>query len=71
MTGKQIAAARKLKAAIAVLTTEQLLEAVIVLEKDKRPEAQKVLSYTLDELADRMPEDEFLALVESISYGLD
>jgi hypothetical protein len=54
-----------------VLTTEQLLEAVIVLEKDKRPEAQKVLSYTLDELADRMPEDEFLALVESISYGLD
>jgi len=71
MTDKQIAAARKLKAAIAVLTTEQLLEAVIVLEKDKRPEAQKVLSYTLDELADRMPEDEFLALVESISYGLD
>jgi hypothetical protein len=71
MTGKQIAAARKLKAAIAVLTTEQLLEAVILLEKDKRPEAQKVLSYTLDELADRMPEGEFLALVESISYGLD
>jgi hypothetical protein len=71
MTGKQIAAARKLKAAIAVLTTEQLLEAVILLEKDKRPEAQKVLSYTLDELADRLPEDEFLVLVESISYGLD
>ncbi len=71
MTDKQIAAARKLKAAIAVLTTEQLLEAVIVLEKDKRPEAQKVLSYTLDELADRLPEEEFLALLESLSYGLD
>ena len=71
MTDKQIAAARKLKAAIAVLTTEQLLEAVILLDKRKAPEAQKVLSYTLDELADRMPEDEFLALVESISYGLD
>lgn len=71
MTDKQIAAARRLKAEIAKLTTEQLLAAVIALDEDKRPEAQKVLSYTLDELADRLPEADFIALLDSLSYGLD
>ena len=71
MSEQQRAAARKLKAAIAVLTTAQLLEAVIVLDKMKAPEAQRVLAYTLDELADRLPEADYLELLESIRYGLD
>lgn len=69
MTDKQRAAALRIRAELAKMTTEQLLGAVVVLDKDTRFEAQKVLSYALDELADRLIDDDFIELVESLSYG--